>query len=87
VTATSLCPGPVRTEFAETAGIGEGAESVPGLFWTDPDFVAEEGVRGMEDGRRVVVPGKLNRAGALVGQHVPRGLLLGFAGRVTPVGR
>jgi uncharacterized protein len=87
VTATSLCPGPVRTEFADTAGIGDEAESVPGLFWTDADFVAEEGVRGMENGRRVVVPGKFNRAGAVVGQHVPRSLLLGFAGRVTPVGR
>jgi uncharacterized protein len=87
VTATTLCPGPVKTEFSETAGIGEEAASLPELFWTDSSFVAEEGVLGLERGRRLVVPGKLNRAGALGGQHAPRGLLLRFASRVTPVGR
>jgi hypothetical protein len=35
----------------------------------------------------VVVPGLLNRAGALGGQHVPRSLLLRVAGRFSPVGR
>ncbi len=35
----------------------------------------------------MVVPGLFNRAGALGGQHVPRGLLLRFAGRFSPVGR
>ena len=38
----------------------------------DADFVAEEGVKGLEGGKRVVVPGKFNAAGALGGQHVPR---------------
>jgi uncharacterized protein len=87
VTATALCPGPVRTEFAESAGIDDAAEGLPGVFWTTSEFVAEQGVKGMERGRRVVVPGKLNQAGALGGQHAPRSLLLRFAERVTPVGR
>ena len=87
VTATALCPGPVRTEFVESAGIDDAAEALPQPFWTDPDFVAEEGIRGLERGRRVVVPGKLNRATALGGQHAPRGALLRLAGRLTPVGR
>jgi short-subunit dehydrogenase len=87
VQATVLCPGPVRTEFADTAGIAEEAESVPSMLWSDPDFVAAEGVRGLERGKRVVVPGGLNRAGAVGGAHAPRGLLLRLAERVTPVGR
>ena len=87
VTATVLCPGPVKTEFAATAGIDAAAEGLPEVFWTDADEVAEEGVRGLERGKRVVVPGALNRAGAVGGQHAPRGLLLRFARRVTPVGR
>jgi short-subunit dehydrogenase len=87
VTATALCPGPVKTEFADTAGIGEEAEGLPDVFWTDSGDVAEQGVRGLERGRRVVVPGLLNRAGALGGQHVPRSLLLRVAGRLSPVGR
>jgi uncharacterized protein len=87
VTATALCPGPVRTEFPEVAGIDEAAEGLPGVFWMDSPDVAEAGVRGLERGRRVVVPGVLNRAGALGGQHVPRGLLLRLGNRVSPVGR
>jgi hypothetical protein len=87
VQATVLCPGPVRTEFADTAGIGEDAESVPAMLWTEPDFVAEEAVKGLERGRRVVVPGLVNRVGAVGGAHTPRGLWLRVAERVTPVGR
>jgi uncharacterized protein len=87
VTATALCPGPVRTEFADTAGITEAAEGLPDLFWAESPEVAEQGVSGLERGRRVVVPGILNRAGALGGQHVPRSVLLRVAGWLTPVGR
>src|SRR3954447_1028636 len=87
VTATSLCPGPVKTEFAQTAGIDEAASGLPELFWTDSDYVAEEAVKALERGRRVVVPGKLNQATAFGGQHAPRGLFLRFGSRVTPVGR
>jgi hypothetical protein len=47
--------------------------------------VAEAGVLGLEKGRRVVVPGPLNRVSALGGQHAPRGLLLRVAGKVYPV--
>ena len=84
VTATSLCPGPVRTEFVEVAGMDSAAESAPSFVWTDADFVAEEAVKGLEGGKRVVVPGKFNAAGALGGQHVPRSLLLRFAERFSP---
>ncbi len=87
VTATSLCPGPVKTEFASSAGIDEAASGLPEMFWTDSADVAEEAVKGLERGRRVVVPGRLNQASALGGQHVPRGLFLRFGSRVTPVGR
>jgi short-subunit dehydrogenase len=84
VTATTLCPGPVKTEFWRTAGIE--AEGLPDFVVSDPADVAEAGVKGLEKGRRVVVPGPLNRAGALGGQHAPRGMLLRVAGKVYPVG-
>jgi len=87
VSATSLCPGPVKTEFASTAGIDEAAAGLPGVFWVDSDFVAEQALKGMERGRRVVVPGKLNQASALGGQHAPRGLFLHLGRRITPIGR
>jgi short-subunit dehydrogenase len=84
VTATTLCPGPAKTEFMANAGIDWGG--LPDFLWSESAAVAEAAVRGLEKGRRVVVPGALNRAGALGGQHAPRGLLLRVAGKVYPVG-
>jgi short-subunit dehydrogenase len=82
VTVTVLCPGPVKTEFMETAGVAAAEEQVPGIFWTDVEDVAREAVEGADKGKRVVVPGLLNRAGALSGQHSPRALVLPLARRV-----
>ena len=88
VTATALCPGPVKTEFADSAGISAEAEGLPEMVWAESPDVAEQGVRGLERGKRVVVPGGLlNRATALGGQHVPRSVLLRVAGRFNPLGR
>jgi short-subunit dehydrogenase len=84
VTATTLCPGPVKTEFFDTAGIR--AEGLPSFVLAGSAEVAEAGVKGLEKGRRVVVPGALNRAGALGGQYSPRGVLLKVFGKVYPVG-
>jgi len=85
VTATCLCPGPVKTEFVESSGLDDAAETVPSWMWTDAAFVAEQGVKGMEKGRRVVVPGRFNAATAFGGQHAPRGALLKVANRLYPV--
>lgn len=76
VTVTAVCPGPVKTEFAAAAGIGQAERRLPGVFWTPVEDVAREAVEGAARGRRVVVPGLLNRAGALAGQHAPRMLSL-----------
>ena len=62
----------------------DAAESARPSSGRDADFVAEEGVKGLERGKRVVVPGKFNAAGALGGQHAPRSLLLRFAQRFSP---
>jgi short-subunit dehydrogenase len=83
VVVTALCPGPVKTEFADVAEI-PGAERMPGMFWAAPDDVARAGIDGLARGKRVVIPGALNRAGALGGQHAPRSLVLRLASRVHP---
>ena len=81
VTITAVCPGPVKTEFVAEAGL-EGAEDrTPGFIWTDVEEVATAAVDGAEKGKRVVIPGLLNRAGALSGQHAPRALILPLARR------
>jgi short-subunit dehydrogenase len=85
ITATALCPGPVRTEFMDEAGIQEGAGIVPDFLWTNSSFVAEQGVTGLEKGRRVVVPGRANAVAAFSGQHAPRGALVRLSSRFYPV--
>ena len=85
VTVTALCPGPVRTEFGEAGGFGGADEKIPSWMWLAPDAVARAGIDGLEGGRRVVVPGALNQASALSGQHLPRGVLLPLLKRLWPV--
>ena len=49
VSATALCPGPVKTEFVENAGLDEAEGGVPSMFmWTTAEFNAEEAVKGLE---------------------------------------
>src|SRR5215208_1583293 len=81
VTLTAVCPGPVKTEFAEAAGL-EGADQVPGMLWMSAESVAKQAVDAAADGKRAIIPGLLNRAGALTGQHAPRMLALPIAKRI-----
>ena len=55
VTATALCPGPVKTEFE---GIIEG---LPERLFVEPARVAREAIDGLEQGRRTVIPGGANK--------------------------
>lgn len=82
VTLTTLCPGPVRTEFSDVAGIGDAEERTPDFIWMSPGEVAEQAIAAADKGRRVVVPGMLNQATAVAGQHSPRMLLLPLAKRI-----
>ena len=72
VTLTAVCPGPVKTEFVAEAGMAGAEDRTPDFIWTDVEEVASAAVEGAEKGKRVVIPGLLNRAGALGGQHLPR---------------
>jgi len=86
VTATALCPGPVRTEFVEVAGMEREASVLPEFVWVSSPDVAEAGVQGLERGKGVVIPGKLNKATAIGGHLTPRSLLLGLGRRVYRTG-
>ena len=82
VTLTAVCPGPVKTEFMRVAGIEQAEEQLPGVFWMTSEAVANAAVDAAENGKRAIVPGLLNRAGALTGQHAPRMLALPLAKRL-----
>src|SRR3954470_9764907 len=76
VSVTALCPGPVKTEFVEVANLQDAESSLPGIFWDSAEDVAKAGIRGLERGKRVVIPGAMNRVGAAGGHIAPRSLLL-----------
>lgn len=82
VTVTALCPGPVKTEFTDVAGLTDAEARTPEMLWMSAEQVATEALRGLEAGKRVVVPGLLNRAGAIGGQHAPRALALPLVKRI-----
>jgi short-subunit dehydrogenase len=82
VTVTAVCPGPVKTEFTEVAGVGGVEERTPGAVWTSVEEIARQAVDGARRDKRVVVPGMLNRATAIAGQHSPRAVVLPLISRV-----
>jgi uncharacterized protein len=82
VSLTAVCPGPVRTEFTHVAGIEQAEDQLPGLFWMSSEAVAKAAVDAADQGKRAVVPGLINRATALTGQHTPRKLILPIAKRL-----
>jgi hypothetical protein len=77
VRVTTLCPGPVPSEFAARAGIK--STTYPRLLTRSAGRVAEEGYAGLKAGRRLVVPGFPNKLGALVLPLLPRSWVLRVA--------
>jgi short-subunit dehydrogenase len=81
VTVTVLAPGPVATEFWDIAGWqvanGQSFErAVPRQAWISAEQAAEAGVKGLQAGRRVVVPGLPIRAAMLATQYLPHAVKL-----------
>src|SRR6185503_14370257 len=56
VTMTTLCPGPVSSEFLEAGGF-KTENPGPSFMWSTPADVAKAGIEGAEHGKRVVIPG------------------------------
>jgi short-subunit dehydrogenase len=79
IRVTALCPGPVPTEFQARAGFtGDGSTDI---LTKSADRVAVDAYRALQQGRRLAVPGLLNRATMIVTQFVPRRLLMEAVGR------
>jgi short-subunit dehydrogenase len=79
VRVTVLCPGPVPTEFQARAGIT--GDVFPRLRTRSAERVAGDGYRSLKKGRRVVVPGSINRTVGMLVRFAPRGLLLPLVAR------
>jgi short-subunit dehydrogenase len=74
VRVTALCPGPVPTEFQARAGMP--GDVFPRLLTRSPERVAREGYRGLKEGRRVVIPGFVNKVATVLVRLTPHAILL-----------
>jgi short-subunit dehydrogenase len=75
VTVTALCPGPVKTAFQQRAGVHDTLVVRSGMSM-DVKPVAAAAYAGMMRGRRIVIPGLLNRIGVQSLRIAPRALIL-----------
>jgi uncharacterized protein len=73
VRVTTLCSGPVATQFQLRAGI---RAKLPRMLARSPEFVARTAYDGLMNGRRVVIPGFGNKALRFVLRLIPRPILL-----------
>jgi short-subunit dehydrogenase len=73
VRVTTLCPGPVPTEFQARAGLGD---RMPNVLALPAERVARIGYDGLMRGKRVVVAGIGNRIGVFLLRFMPNALLL-----------
>jgi uncharacterized protein YndB with AHSA1/START domain len=71
VAVTALCPGPTRTGFVGALGADVGHTAIYHTL-ADPGPVIEAGLRAMDKGRAVVVPGVRNKVLAQSSRIMPR---------------
>ena len=78
VSVTTLCPGPVATEFIEVAQFKRTQDEMgPSFIWATPADIAREAIEGAERGKRVVLPNLALRAIAYASRVSPRSIVLG----------
>jgi len=75
VTVTCLCPGATATGFQARAKL-EASMLVRGRTLPDAMTVARAGYDAMLAGKRLVIPGAVNRVGSLISRVLPRGATL-----------
>jgi uncharacterized protein len=74
IRVTVLCPGPVKTEFQERAGIGD--RRLPALMTRSAEEVARQAYQGFMKGQCFVVPGVPNKILAAAPRFLPRRVLV-----------
>jgi short-subunit dehydrogenase len=80
VRALAVCPGTTKTEFFQTAGLGQGA--VMESFSMTTDEVVTCAFQALAKGRAQVVPGWLNKLYTFAGARLPKPLVARLAGKI-----
>ena len=73
IQVTALCPGPTRTEFGEVAGF-KSSGGFDKISARSEDVVAM-GLKALDQGRAVAIPGLVNKLGAQAHRLLPRSWL------------
>jgi short-subunit dehydrogenase len=86
VRVMALCPGYVRTEFHERAGIN--VSKTPNFMWLDADELVVDALRDLRRGKVVSVPTARYKMAVFALRHLPRALVRRAArdtrGRIGP---
>jgi hypothetical protein len=70
VTVTALCPGGTKTEFAERANVKNSSSTF--FKSMEADKVAKIGYKALMKGKRVAIPGMLNKVQIFSARFIPR---------------
>ncbi len=81
VTVTALCPGWVRTEFHERAGIS--ASKIPGPLWVDGDFLVASCLRDVERHTVISIPSVRYKVLIFLARHFPRSAVRAVSARLS----
>jgi uncharacterized protein len=84
VTATALCPGVVPTGFQEAADMSGDLPLLKSPGSKPPEFVAQAGYDGMMRGKRLIIPGVLNKVGVQSLRLSPRRVIVKLVRRLHP---
>jgi short-subunit dehydrogenase len=82
VTVTALCPGWVRTEFHERAGIRIG--SIPDLLWLDADRLVADCLKDVAAGKVISIPSKRYKVLMMICEHLPHRAMRAVSRKMTP---
>jgi hypothetical protein len=84
VTATALCPGVVPSGFQDAAHLDGSSPMLRSPGIKSAEFVAEAAYDGMMRGKRMVIPGVLNKVGVQALRIAPRRAVLATVRRLHP---
>ncbi|MEJ5304647.1 MAG: SDR family oxidoreductase [Ignavibacteria bacterium] len=77
ITVTALCPGPTKTEFQKRARMEninlERSKLIP---YMSAERVARVGYKGLMKGKKVVIPGFMNKVGTKIVRFAPESFIL-----------
>nr|WP_026565680.1 SDR family oxidoreductase [Bacillus sp. UNC41MFS5] len=71
ITVTTLCPGATKTNFGSVASV-EGTKMFSSAMASD--IVAQSGYNALMNGKRVIITGGFNKAGAIGAKFMPRSI-------------